>query len=69
MIWIDHHAAIFFPFNAEEPAAVVFHPADAARHIHHKTNEIGAGCAADIEIVARARKFFCMQGEATSNRL
>ena len=47
MIWIDLHAARFFHFNAEEPAAVVIHPADAVRHIHHKANEIGAGHATD----------------------
>ena len=47
VIWIDHHEARIFHFNAQESEAVVVHPAHPVRHIHHKANSIGSGHAAE----------------------
>ena len=45
VIWIDHHEARVFHFNAEEAEGVTIHPAHPVRHIHHKANETGSGHA------------------------
>ena len=47
VIWIDHHEARVFHFNAEDSETVVVHPAHPARHLRHKANEVGSGHAAE----------------------
>ena len=47
VIWIDHHEARIFHFNAQESEAAVVRPAHPVRHIHHKANEIGSGHGAE----------------------
>ena len=43
IVWIDHHEARVFHFNAEEVENLVLHPHNPTRHIHHKANSIGSG--------------------------
>jgi hypothetical protein len=49
VVWIDHHEARVFHFNADEVETLVLHPDHPTRHIHHKSNAIGAGHAAEDE--------------------
>ena len=43
VIWIDHHEAKVFHFNATDADHLTFHPNDPTMQIHHKTNTIGSG--------------------------
>ena len=43
VIWIDHHQARVFHFNASEEDHHKVHPHNPSVHIHHKANTIGAG--------------------------
>ena len=45
VIWIDHHEARVFHFNANNAAEALVRPSDPVRHIHHKANSIGSGHA------------------------
>ena len=47
VVWIDHHEARIFHFNADEVERLVLHPHDPTSHIHHKANSIGSGHAAE----------------------
>ena len=47
VVWIDHHEARVFHFNADEVERDVVHPDRPTRHIHHKANSIGSGHAAE----------------------
>ena len=47
VIWIDHHEARVFHFSPTEVDALVLHPHNPTRHIHHKANSIGSGHAAE----------------------
>jgi hypothetical protein len=47
VIWIDHHEARVFHFNAIDVERLVLHPDHPTRHIHHKANSIGSGHAAE----------------------
>lgn len=43
VVWIDHHEARVFHFNADESDASVVHAQHAKSHLHHKANSIGSG--------------------------
>ena len=43
VVWIDHHEARVFHFNATDVDEIVVHPEHPTRHIHHKANSIGSG--------------------------
>jgi stalled ribosome rescue protein Dom34 len=43
VIWIDHHEAKIFHFNATDTDQQTLHPDNPSLHIHHKTNTIGSG--------------------------
>jgi stalled ribosome rescue protein Dom34 len=45
IIWIDHHEARIFHFNATDVVPLVVRPHDPNVHIHHKANTIGSGHA------------------------
>ncbi|MFT3733176.1 MAG: translational machinery protein [Hyphomicrobium sp.] len=45
VVWIDHHEARVFHFNASDSDKITVHPKDPVRHIHHKANSIGSGHA------------------------
>ena len=45
IIWIDHHEARIFHFNAADVVRLVVRPHDPGVHIHHKANTIGSGHA------------------------
>jgi hypothetical protein len=47
VVWIDHHEARVFHFNADEVATLVLRPDHPTRHIHHKSNVTGSGRAAE----------------------
>ena len=47
VIWIDHHEAKIFHFNATEVESLVLHPKNAHVHLHHKANSIGSGHASE----------------------
>ena len=47
IVWIDHHQARVFHFNAQEADHQVVHPHHPHQHIHHKANSIGSGHAAE----------------------
>ena len=47
IVWIDHHEAKVFHFNADEMDDVILRPKDSDVHIHHKANAIGSGHAAE----------------------
>jgi hypothetical protein len=47
VVWIDHHEARIFHFNAEDVDRLLLHPHNPTRHIHHKANSIGSGHAAE----------------------
>ena len=43
VIWIDHHEARIFHFNATDVDLMVLSPENPTRHIHHKSNTTGSG--------------------------
>jgi hypothetical protein len=45
IVWIDHHQAKVFRFNASEIDRDVIRPHDPTVHLHHKANTIGSGHA------------------------
>ena len=45
VVWIDHHEAKVFHFNATETEETTVHSHDRHAHIHHKANTIGSGHA------------------------
>ena len=45
IIWIDHHQAKVFCFNASDVDRDVIRPRDPTVHLHHKANTIGSGHA------------------------
>lgn len=45
IVWIDHHQAKVFRFNASDVERDVIRPHDPAVHLHHKANTIGSGRA------------------------
>lgn len=45
IIWIDHHQAKIFRFNASDLERDVVRPHDPTVHLHHKANTIGSGHA------------------------
>ncbi|HML27669.1 MAG TPA: translational machinery protein [Hyphomicrobium sp.] len=47
VVWIDHHEARVFHFNASESDVVVVRPRDPVRKIHRKTHTIGSGHASE----------------------
>jgi stalled ribosome rescue protein Dom34 len=47
VVWIDHHEARVFHFNADQVERDVLHPDSPTRHIHHKANSIGSGHSAE----------------------
>jgi hypothetical protein len=47
VVWIDHHEARIFHFNATDSNEIVVRPKDPVRHIHHKANSIGSGHASE----------------------
>jgi stalled ribosome rescue protein Dom34 len=47
IVWIDHHEARVFHFNAAEVDRLVLRPHDPTVHIHHKAHTIGSGHAAE----------------------
>ena len=47
VVWIDHHEARVFHFNATDVEEITLHPEHPTRHIHHKANSIGSGHAAE----------------------
>jgi hypothetical protein len=47
VVWIDHHEARVFHFNADDAERAVVHPEHPTRHIHHKAHSIGSGHAAE----------------------
>jgi DNA-binding NarL/FixJ family response regulator len=46
-VWIDHHEARIFHFNAFDADRSVVHPEHPTRHLHHKAGAIGSGHAAE----------------------
>jgi hypothetical protein len=49
VVWIDHHEARVFHFNADAVATLVLHPHEPTRHIHHKAGSIGSGHSMEDE--------------------
>jgi hypothetical protein len=47
VVWIDHHEARVFHFNADEVERAVVQAERPARHIHHKAHGIGSGHAVE----------------------
>jgi stalled ribosome rescue protein Dom34 len=45
IVWIDHHQAKVFRFNASDVERDVIRPHDPTVHLHHKANTIGSGHA------------------------
>jgi stalled ribosome rescue protein Dom34 len=43
VVWIDHHQARIFHFNASEVDSLVIQPDHRAPHLHHKAQAIGSG--------------------------
>jgi stalled ribosome rescue protein Dom34 len=54
VIWIDHHEARVFHFNAEDADRLVVRPDDPHVHIHHKANTIGSGHAPEDKAFLQA---------------
>ena len=44
-VWIDHHEARIFDFNATDASARAVRPQNLTRHLHHKAGVIGSGRA------------------------
>jgi len=53
-IWIDHREARVFHFSPTDVEALVLHPDNPTRHIHHKANSIGSGHASTSPDYLRA---------------
>jgi stalled ribosome rescue protein Dom34 len=47
VVWIDHHEARVFHFNADAVDTLVLYPHEPTRHIHHKAGSIGSGHSAE----------------------
>ena len=47
VVWMDHHEARVFHFNADDVDRLVVRPHDPHVHVHHKANSIGSGHAAE----------------------
>jgi stalled ribosome rescue protein Dom34 len=47
VVWLDHHEAKIFHFNADSAEEKLIIPADPHVHLHHKANSIGSGHAAE----------------------
>jgi hypothetical protein len=47
IVWIDHHEARVFHFNAAEVDKLIVRPDHPTRHLHHKAQSIGSGKAAE----------------------
>jgi stalled ribosome rescue protein Dom34 len=47
VVWIDHHEAHVFHFNASDWDEVVVRPRDPVQKIHRKTHTIGSGHASE----------------------
>jgi stalled ribosome rescue protein Dom34 len=45
LVWIDHHEARIFHFNATEVDSATVHSSHPHQHIHHKANTRGSGHA------------------------
>lgn len=45
VVWIDHHEARIFHFDAEHVDRQIVHPKNPGVHLHHKANSIGSGHA------------------------
>ena len=43
LVWIDHHEAKVFQFNASEVDRTTVHSTHPHQHIHHKANTRGSG--------------------------
>lgn len=43
VVWIDHHEARVFHFNADDVDRTVVHPDHPAKHLHHKAGVPGPG--------------------------
>lgn len=43
VVWIDHHEARIFHFDAIDVDQLMLHPENPTMHIHHKANTIGSG--------------------------
>jgi len=57
IIWIDHHQAKVFRFNASDIDRDVIRPHDPTVHLHHKANTIGSGHApVDKDFLKRITK-------------
>ena len=54
VVWIDHHEARVFHFNADDAERAVVHPQHPTRHIHHKAHSIGSGHAAEDQAFFQA---------------
>ena len=50
VVWIDHHEARIFHFDAENMDRVMVRPDDPHVHIHHKANTIGSGHASEDKV-------------------
>jgi hypothetical protein len=47
VVWIEHHEARVFHFNADDAERAVVHPEHPPRHIHHKAHSVGSGNVAE----------------------
>lgn len=57
IIWIDHHQAKVFRFNASDIDRDVIRPHDPTVHLHHKANTVGSGHApVDKDFLRRITK-------------
>ena len=58
VVWIDHHEAKLFRFNAAEVSKDTFRPDRSVHQLHHKAGAIGSGHAAEnqhyLSVVANA---------------
>lgn len=45
IVWIDHHQAKVFRFNASDVERDVIRPHNPTVHLHHKANVVGSGHA------------------------
>jgi hypothetical protein len=54
VVWVDHHEARVFHFNAEEVERAVVHPLRPTRHIHHKSNSVGSGHSGEDQVFFHA---------------
>ena len=54
VVWVDHHEARVFHFNADEVERAVVHPLRPTRHIHHKSNSVGSGHSGEDQVFFHA---------------